>query len=86
MNNEEKLVGKITHYYNGIGVGIVELSNELKKDDTIHVKGKSVDFEQMVDSMQIEHDQIDQAGKGDVVGIKVKEKVKEGDEVYLSNK
>lgn len=83
---EEKLVGKVTHYYNGISVGIVELSDKLKKGDTVHVKGKSVDFEQIVDSMQIEHDQIDEAKKGDVVGIKVKEKVKEGDEVYLSNK
>lgn len=80
---EEKLVGKITHYYNGIGVGIVELSDKLKKGDAIHIKGKSTDFEQTIDSMQIEHDQIDEGEKGDVVGIRVKEKVKEGDEVYL---
>ena len=80
---DEKLIGKITHYYNGLGVGIIELSDKLKKGDTVHIKGKSTDFEQMVDSMQIEHDQIDQAKKGDVVGIKVKEKVKEGDEVYV---
>jgi len=81
--NDEKLIGKITHYYNGIGVGIIELSDKLKKGDTVHIKGKSADFEQIIDSMQIEHDQIDQAKKGDVVGIKVKERIKEGDEVYL---
>lgn len=80
---DEKLVGKITHYYNGIGVGIIELSDKLKRGDAVHIKGKSSDFEQIVDSMQIEHDQIDEAQRGNVVGIKVKEKVKEGDEVYL---
>lgn len=80
---EEKSIGKITHYYNGIGVGIIELSDKLKKGDTVHIKGKNTDFEQTVDSMQIEHDKIDQAKKGDVVGIKTKQKVKEGDEVYL---
>lgn len=83
---DEKLVGKITHYYNGIGVGIIELSDKLKVGDTVHVKGKSTDFEQPVDSIQIEHDKIEEGKKGDVVGIKVHQKVKEGDEVYLSNK
>jgi len=80
---EEKLIGKITHYYNGIGVGIIELSDKLETGDTVHIKGKNTDFEQGVDSMQIEHDKIEQAKKGDVVGIKVSQKVKEGDEVYL---
>lgn len=81
--NEEKLIGKITHYYNAIGVGIVELSGVLKVGDTVHIKGKSDDFEQTVDSMQIEHEQVDKAKKGDVVGIKMKQKVREGYEVYL---
>lgn len=80
---DEKLVGKITHYYNDIGVGIVELSDKLKVGDTVHIKGKAADFEQPVDSMQIEHDKIDEAKKGDVVGIKVQQKVKEGDEIYV---
>ena len=81
--SEEKLVGKITHYYNAIGVGIIELSGALKAGDTIHIKGKVTDFEQTVDSIQIEHEPVEKAKKGDVVGIKAKEKVKEGDEVYL---
>lgn len=81
--NDEKLIGKITHYYNNLGVGIVELMEALKVGDTIHIKGKSNDFEQPVDSIQIEHQSVDLAKKGDVVGIRVKQKVKEGDEVYL---
>ena len=80
---EEKLVGKITHYYNAIGVGIIELSSALKVGDSIHIKGKATDFEQMVDSMQIEHKEVQSAKKGDVIGIKTEQKVKEGDEVYL---
>lgn len=80
---DEKQIGKITHYYNNIGVGIVELSDKLKVGDQIRIKGKSTDFEQEVDSMQLEHEPVQAAKKGDVIGIKVKEKVKEGDEVYL---
>ena len=79
---KEQLVGKITHYFGKIEVGIVELSKELNVGDTIHVKGSSTDFEQKVDSIQIEHEQVDKAKKGDVVGLKAKEKVREGDEVY----
>ena len=79
---EEKLIGKITHYYGNIGVGIIELIGNLKVGDTVHIKGKSTDFEQEVDSIQIEHQSVDKAKKGDVVGIKASQKVKEGDEVY----
>ncbi len=79
---KEELVGKITHYFGKIEVGIVELSKPLKVGDTLHIKGSTTDFEQEVDSMQIEHENIDKAKKGDVIGMKVKDKVKEGDEVY----
>mgnify|MGYP001591397321 CR=1 FL=1 len=79
----EKLIGKITHYYNSIGVAIIELTDSLKVGDTIQIKGKNTDFEQTVDSMQIEHEPIESAKKGDVIGIKTSQKVKEGDEVFL---
>ncbi len=80
---EEKLIGKVTHYYGKIGVGIVELSGNLKVGDKIHLKGHSTDFEQEVDSIQVEHENVDSAKKGEIIGLKVKDKVKEGDEVYL---
>jgi len=83
---QEKSIGKISHYYDKIGVGIIELAGSLKAGDTIKVKGKDTDFEQVIDSMQIEHEQVEKAKKGDVIGIKMNQKVKEGDEVYLSNK
>lgn len=80
---KEGLVGKITHYFGKIEVGIVEITKgDLKVGDTIHIKGSGTDFEQGIDSMQIEHEQVEKAKKGEVIGLKVKDKVKEGDEVY----
>ena len=82
---EEKLVGRITHYYSHLGVGIIELTGgELKVGDVIHVKGKHTDFTQSVDSIQIEHQSVTHAEKGKVVGIKVKDKVREHDQVFLA--
>ena len=78
----EELVGKITHYFGKIEVGIIELGKKLNVGDTIHIKGGTTDFEQEIKSMQIEHEQIEKAKKGDVIGLKVKEKVREEDEVY----
>ena len=79
---EEKSVGKITHYFGGISVGIIELTDNLKVGDKIHIKGSSTDFEQTIDSMQIERQDIKEAKSGDAIGIKVTQKVREGDEVF----
>jgi translation elongation factor EF-1alpha len=79
----EKLIGKITHYFNKINVGIIEIiDGELAVGDTIHVKGHTTDFTQTVTSMQIEHEKIDKAKKGDDIGLKVDNPVHEKDEVY----
>lgn len=80
----EKLIGKITHYFGKINVGIIKIENgELNIGDTVHIKGHTSDFTQQISSMQIEHDQIQKAKKGDDIGIKVDQKVHEHDEVYL---
>ena len=78
-----KQIGKITHYFSKIGVGVLELEGSLKVGDTIVISAHQGDFEQLVDSMQVEHNQVTQAKKGDAVGLKVSEPVKEGDLVYL---
>lgn len=80
---EEKLIGQITHYFTNIGVAVVEISNgELSVGDKIHIKGATSDFEQTIDSMQVEHENVEKAKKGDAVGLKVEQQVREGDEVY----
>lgn len=78
-----KQIGKITHYFNKIGVGVVELEVKLKVGDSIVIATSNGDFEQAVDSMQVEHDQVTKAKKGDAVGLKVDQAVKEGNTVYL---
>lgn len=76
-------VGKVTHYYDKIGVAIVELTGTLSVGDKVKfVRGGEDLFEQGVDSIQIEHEKVDSAKKGDVVGLKTKELIKEGAEVY----
>lgn len=80
---QKKLIGKITHYYNKLGVGIIDLIGELKVNDKLHFKGHTTDFEQVVDSMHIEHQNIEEAKAGEVVGLKTINPVKEGDEVFL---
>lgn len=75
-------IGQVTHYYNKISVGIIKLSDTLSVGDQVHIKGHTTDFTQKVDSIQIEHKDVEKAKKGDVVGVKVKEHVREGDEVF----
>ena len=77
-----KEVGKIVHYYTKLSVGIIELSDTLKVGDKIRIKGATTDFEQTVDSMQIEKDKIDEAKKGQSIGLKVKDQVRQHDVVY----
>ena len=79
---EEKLIGKIVHFYGNISVGIIELSDALKVGETVHIKGHTSDFTQQVSSMQIEHAKVDQAKAGDSVGIKVDQKAHVHDSVY----
>ncbi len=78
-----KQIGKITHFFNKISVAVVELSGELKVGDTIVITARGNEFEQVVDSMQVEHEQVNEAKKGDAVGLKVDQPIKEGDLVYL---
>jgi translation elongation factor EF-Tu-like GTPase len=79
---EGKLIGKITHYFDKIGVGVIELSDKLKVGDIIRIVGGEVDFDQTVDSIQIERKEIKEGKKGDSVGLKLNQKVHDGYRVY----
>ena len=76
-------IGKVTHYYDKIKVAIIELDSALATGETIRfVRGGEDLFEQTVDSMQVEHEKIEKAKKGDVIGLKTSKEVKEGAEVF----
>lgn len=75
-------VGKVTHYYDKISVAVVELIGNLKVGDTIKVVGHGSEFTQTVDSMQIEHEKLEEAHKDQEIGLHVDQPVKEDDVVY----
>jgi translation elongation factor EF-1alpha len=81
---EEVAIGMIEKYFGKINVAAIKITaGELRVGDRIHIKGHSTDFEQTVDSMQVEHLSVETAGPGSDVGIKVKEKVHEKDTVFV---
>jgi putative protease len=84
MQREEKLeeVGKVAHYFTHIEVAVIDLTGKLSVGDRITIKGATTDFEQTVESMQIEHEDITTAKAGDSIGLKVKKRVRESDVVY----
>jgi putative protease len=79
---EGELTGVISHYFGHIGVGVIELSGTLKEGDNIRVIGGEADFEQRVESMEVDHKKVKTAKKGDSVGLKLDQKVREGYKVY----
>jgi hypothetical protein len=75
-------VGRITHFFSKIGVAVIELKKPLQVGDTIVLKGPTTDFEQPVESMQIEHKDVRKAEAGQSIGLKVAQRVRETDLVY----
>ncbi len=82
MAEEKKLIGKVTHYFGKISVAGIELSDTLKVGDTISIEGATSNFQERIDSMQIDNDKVVEANAGDLIGIKVKDKARVGDDVY----
>lgn len=75
-------VGKITHYYNKIGVAVIAVIKPIAEGDKIKISGHDKEFIQEIISMQVEHEMIKKAKKGDIIGMKVDKEVKEGDEIF----
>jgi len=82
--SEEEVVkiGRVTHFFSKISVAVIELTTPLSIGDTIVFKGPNTDFEQAVDSMQIEHENVEKAEAGQSIGLKVTQRVRETDAVY----
>ncbi len=79
---KEEEIGIITHYFGKISVGIIKLRSTLRVGERIHIKGAHDNFTQTVKSMQINHNDVPMAGRGDEIGIKVPAPVHENDRVY----
>lgn len=75
-------VGSVTHFFTKINVAVVELTAPLAVGDRILIKGPTTDLEQVVESMQIEHENIERAEAGQSIGLKVEQRVRETDIVY----
>jgi putative protease len=82
--SEENVVkiGHVTHFFSKISVAVIELTAPLVVGDTIVFKGPNTDFEQVVDSMQIEHENVQRAEAGQSIGLKVAQRVRETDTAY----
>ena len=79
---KDKQIGTVSNYFDHVKVAAIKLEAPLKVGDTVEFKGGEVDFEQKIASMQIQHDKVEKAKKGDEIGIKVKWKVRKGYKVF----
>ncbi len=77
-------IAKVTHYFDKIGVAVIEiLKQPLKVGDLVKVSGHDSEFNQKITSLQVEHNQVSEVAAGETAGLKVEKPVKEGDELFL---
>ncbi|MDP3730473.1 MAG: translation elongation factor-like protein [Candidatus Omnitrophota bacterium] len=79
---EEKQIGAVDHFFGNISVSMIKLTDALRIGDRIHIKGSTSDFMQDVSSMQIDRVPAQEAKAGDLISIKVEQKVRKDDAVY----
>ena len=77
MPTKEKPIGKITHWFDKIGVAVIELKGTLKKGEKVTIRRGEEEFEETITSMQVDHEDVTTAKKGDDVAVKFSQKVKE---------
>jgi len=81
-DKKEKEIGTVSNYFDKVSVAAIKLTESLKAGETIKIVGGETEFQQAVSSMQIQHEKVEKAKKGDEIGIKVKEKVRKGYKVF----
>lgn len=81
---QDKPIGEVTHYYGNLGVAIVKFNQDLPLGKNVTFQGTTTDFSQDLVSMELDHKPVQMAPRGKEMGLKVKEKVREGDGVYLN--
>jgi len=78
----EKQIGVVSNYFEHVKVAAIKLTAGLKIGDKVKIVGGETDFTQPVKSMQIQHEKVEKAKKGDEIGVKVKKKVRKGYKVF----
>ncbi len=78
---EGKQIGEVTHYYSHLEVAIVKFKRKVSVGDTVRFKGHTTDFTETIKHMQYDHKDVEEAKSGQEVGVKVSEKVRQGDQV-----
>ena len=82
MSEQETKIGSVMTYYSNIGVATIDLTGNVKVGDTIIIRGHTTNVEQLLDSMEIDHQSVQEANSGDQIGVKVAGKVRKKDGVY----
>jgi selenocysteine-specific translation elongation factor len=81
--SESRAIGMVIHYWSRLGVAGIRLTDTLKVDDWIHVRGTTTDLQQRVSSMQLNHRFINEAHAGQEIGLLAADRVRVGDTVFL---
>ncbi len=79
---EGKQIGVVSNFFEHVSVAAIKLTGPLKLGDTVRIVGGEHDFTEVISSMQIQHDKVEKAKKGDEIGIKISEKARKGYKVY----
>ena len=79
----EKPVGKVEHYYPKVQAAAVRLTKKVKLGDKVHIVGHGDDVKEEVTSLQLDRQPIQEGQPGQSVGLWVKDRVHEGDDVLL---
>jgi translation elongation factor EF-1alpha len=75
-------IGTVTHYFSHLSVAAVSLTDTLRAGERLHIQGHTTNLVQTVDSMEVEHQKVEEAGPGDDVALKVDDHVREHDRLY----
>jgi hypothetical protein len=84
-HDPESAIGSVSHYFSHLSVAAVQLDKPLRVGERVHIKGHTTDLVQTVDSMQIDHSAVEQAGPGDDVALRVDDHVREHDKIYVES-
>lgn len=77
----DKIIGKVTHYFDKIGVAVLKLTAPVAVGDSVKFTGHGQEFIQVISSMQVNHQPIAKSRPGDDIAIKTDQPVKEGDKI-----